>query len=80
MRRKAEVHQPPWMAAHDLNNKLSVIVGNCDLLIEKTEPGTDQARRLAIIREAADAAVKELAEYQQSVETQTRTTHRRKAG
>lgn len=79
MRRKAEQHQPPWVAAHDLRNKLSVIVGNCDLLIEKTEPGTEHARRLAIIREAADAAVKELTEYQYSMEAHTRTT-RRKAG
>lgn len=48
------------LQAHELINKLSVIIGNCDLLSEMLEPGTEQARRAAVIRVTADEAVKEL--------------------
>jgi hypothetical protein len=60
MASKAERHQP--MVAHDLVNKLSIIIGNCHLLNEMTEPGTEYARRLALIRDTAESAVKELTE------------------
>ena len=49
-------------------SKLSGIVGNCDLLYEKTEKGTDYARRLAVIRDLAESAAKELANHQRNVE------------
>ena len=68
------------MAAHNLTNKLSNIIGYCDLLIEKTEPGTDQARRLMAIREIAGTAVKELAEHQRQAETEMQEGKKRKAG
>lgn len=80
MKSKAERHQPACLAAHNLVNKLSIIIGNCDLLIEKTEAGTEYARRLAVIREVADAPVKELAEHQRQAEAELRKADKRKAG
>ena len=68
MASKGRQHQPACMFAHSLVNKLSGIVGNCDLLYEKTEKGTDYARRLAVIRDLAESAAKELANHQRNVE------------
>ncbi len=62
-----ERHQPACMVAHDLVNKLSDIVGHCDLLNEMTEQGTEYARRLAIIKDLAKSAAKELAEHERQV-------------
>ena len=75
MKSKGDRHQPACMAAHDLVNKLAAIVGHCDLLIEVTEQGTESARRLALIRDIAESAVKELNEHQRKIEAE-----RRKAG
>jgi hypothetical protein len=69
--------QPACMVAHHLVNQLSAIVGHCDLLIEMTEQGTEQARRLAMIREIANTAVKELTEHQRQLDEEAR---KRKAG
>ena len=80
MQSKRERHQPACMVAHAQLNKLAAIIGNCDLLIEKTEQGTEYARRLGLIREIADSAVKELTEHQQQVEAETRKSGGRRAG
>jgi hypothetical protein len=72
-----EPDQPACMAAHHLVNQLSAIVGHCDLLIEMTEHGTEQARRIAAIREIANTAVRELTEYQRQLKAEAR---KRKAG
>jgi hypothetical protein len=56
-------YQPPCMAAHHLVNQLSAIIGHCDLLIEIRE-GPEHARGLALIREIANMAVKELTQHQ----------------
>jgi hypothetical protein len=68
MASKGRQHELACMFAHSLVNKLSAIVGNCDLLYEKTEKGTEYARRLAVIRDLAESAAKELAEHQRNVE------------
>lgn len=65
-------HQPACMFAHDLINKISAIVGNCDLLYEKTEKGTEYARRLAVIRDLAESAIKEITEHQLKAEAESR--------
>ena len=62
-----ERHQPASMAAHHLINQLSNIVGHCDLLIEKTESGTEFRRRLEVIRDIASKAIEELTEYQRQL-------------
>ena len=53
---------------------MSAIVGNCDLLIEKQEGGTELTRRINVIRDSADAAAKELAEYQRRLSGTPRKT------
>lgn len=69
---KSERHQPVCMVAHDLVNKLSAIVGHCDLLIEITERDPEYARRLTLIRDIAKAAAEELAEHQRKLAAETR--------
>ena len=41
--------------AHDVTNKLSVIIGQCDLLSSHPDLQPECAKRLAIIRETAQA-------------------------
>ena len=80
MKENAERHQPACMVAHYMISKLGGIIGYCDLLIETTEKGTEQARRLGMIREIAETAVKEMVEHQRQVEAETLATQKRKAG
>ena len=80
MSSKAGRHDAACMIAHKLIEKFSVIVGYCDLLIEKMEPNTEHARRMAVIREVADSAVKELVEHQHQVESEMQKAGKRKAG
>jgi hypothetical protein len=75
MASKGERRQPSWAFAHNLVNKLSAIVGHCDLLDEMTEQGTESARRITRIRDIAESAAKELTEHQRRIEAE-----RRKAG
>lgn len=80
MQSKAERHGTGPTVAHSLVNKLSTIIGNCDLLIEKTQQGTEAAQRLAVIRDAAKTAADELtAQQQQKLEAKRQRTERRKA-
>jgi len=46
--------------AHDLYNKLSVILGCCELLEDVAEAGSECAKRLGTIRDAAHAMSREL--------------------
>jgi len=48
-----ESYQPTCLFAHHLINKLSTIVGSCDLASEQVEPGTEYAKHLALIRDTA---------------------------
>ena len=80
MKSRAERHQPACMVAHQMISKLGAIIGYCDLLIETTEKGTEQARRLGMIREIAETGVKEMVEHEREVEADTLKTEKRKAG
>jgi|BarGraIncu00222A_1022003.scaffolds.fasta_scaffold318369_2 hypothetical protein len=80
MTSKAERHQPACMVAHYMISKLGAIIGYCDLLIETTEKGTEQAQRLGMIREIAETAVQEMVEHQLQVEAETLKTGKRRAG
>lgn len=71
-RSKAGHNEPACMAAHNLIGKLSNIMGNSDLLIERIEPHRDHARRPAVIREIASTAAHELAEHQHQTEAEKR--------
>ena len=64
MSTEVERNLPNCMVAHHLANTLSDIIGHCDLLNEMTEPGTESARRLAMVRGLAESAVTELTEHQ----------------
>lgn len=59
-----EKHQPACLLAHNLVNKLSAIIGYCDLLMEKAEDETECAKQLRLIHNLAKSAAKELAEHQ----------------
>jgi hypothetical protein len=48
------------MLAHDLLNRLSVIIGSCDLVTGKIQEGSELAARLSAIREAAQSMAAEL--------------------
>jgi len=71
MKSKAPRHQPACMVAHTMINKFSVIIGNCDLFLEDTEPDTQPEKRIRVIREVARTAVEELLEHLQQVEAET---------
>lgn len=79
MQSKAERHRKVPMVTHSVINKLSTIIGNCDLLIENTEQGTEIAQRLTVIRDAAKTAADELTAQQEQQEAKTHRTERRKA-
>lgn len=48
------------MVAQELVIRLAVIVGDCNVLCETVEQGTEHARRLFLIRDIVESAVKEL--------------------
>ncbi len=49
------------LLAHDLHNDLHVILGRCELLTPLLEAGTEEARHLRMIKEAADGMADNLA-------------------
>ena len=57
-------YQPSCMLAHDVINRLSVIVGYCDLLADETPEGSDCRKRLLTIRNLAKLAAADLTEHQ----------------
>jgi hypothetical protein len=63
---KRKLHEPACMDAHDLINKLSTIIGHCDLLTEMTKTTSEQERRVSSIRNIAVACVKEMKEHQRN--------------
>jgi hypothetical protein len=79
LKSKAQRHQPARMDADKLINELSIIVGNCDLLIQNTEPNSEHTRRLVVIRDMADTVRKELVEHQRQLEAEMRKPGTQKA-
>ena len=57
-------YQPSCMLAHQLINRLSVIVGFCDLLAEEALEAPECLRRLRQMREIASSAAEELVRHQ----------------
>jgi hypothetical protein len=66
-------HQPVCMLAHDLLNKLSVIIGVCDILTEHAESNPECAKRLAVINDTAKSMAKELASHECQLYDMVRT-------
>lgn len=67
MQPNAKLHQPACLVAHHLVNKLSAIIGHCDLLSADAEQGTECAKRLALIHDLAKSAAKELTDHQREI-------------
>lgn len=57
-------YEPSCLLAHDLNNKLAIILGYCDQLIRESEPFSRTAARLGIISQEAHCMAKKLKEHQ----------------
>ena len=77
MKPKAERHQA--IARHELINKLSIIIGNCDLLLERSEQGTESTRRLATIKDLAKSITDKLVQQPAETDQKARKTESRKA-
>ncbi|PYX32481.1 MAG: hypothetical protein DMG80_07815 [Acidobacteria bacterium] len=60
-----ERYQPACLFGHHLIDKLSVIIGICDLASDqKKEPSTEYATHLALIRDTAKEMAREPVEHQ----------------
>lgn len=57
-------HEPSCLLSHVLVNKLSVIIGNCELLEEQAQAGSECAKRLGLIRDVAQEMAEELNKHQ----------------
>lgn len=57
---KSEAHQPSCMLAHDMINRLTVILGFCDLLKEHTTADEQGLKYLSSIRFSANSMAEEL--------------------
>ena len=56
------------MFAHELLNRLTVIIGNCDLVIEKTPADSERAKLLLVIRENARSMAEDLTRHQRELD------------
>ena len=57
-------HEPACMLAHRLVDKLTAIVGYCQLGSADAPPGTESAKRFEMIETTANAMAKELSKHQ----------------
>ena len=57
-------YQPDCPLAHDLINKLAVIVGHCELLVEKTPENSPLFKQAVIVRDLAKGVGSELGQLQ----------------
>jgi hypothetical protein len=65
---------PVCILAHEMINRLSVIVGNCDLVGTKIPADSECAKRLSAIRESARSMAAELNRHQCELNGLMRTT------
>jgi len=70
---------PVCMLAHEMINRLSVIIGNCDLMNEKAKADSECVKRLSAIRDSAQSMVTELNRHQCELQGLLRTTVLEKA-
>lgn len=64
-----------WFIPCVTNYRSSSGIAICCL--EQTERGTDYARKLTMIREAAEAAAKEITEHQRRLDAEAQSTERK---
>lgn len=60
-------HEPVCPLAHALINKVSVVVGNCDLLLEQLPEDSSLLSRLKMVRDTANSIAADLVEFQQDL-------------
>ena len=65
---------PVCLLAHEMINRLSVIIGNCDLAESKLPADSEYSKRLFAIRENARTMVAELNRHQCELQGLLRTT------
>ncbi len=70
---KRDSYQPACMMSHEFLNKLSVIIGTCDLLQETADSDSPCVRRLITIREIAQHMANQLKQHQCQLDCVTRT-------
>jgi len=64
MNSKSPRYTPPSLAVHNLIDKLAALIGQTDLLIEKTPEDSPAMRHAQAIRTIAKAVLDELAQFQ----------------
>ena len=57
-------YEPECPLAHILINKLSVIVGNCDLLVERIPETSPLWERMLLVRDMAKSVAQELGQLE----------------
>lgn len=70
-------YQTECPLAHDLINKLAIIVGNCDLLVERIPETSPLWNRMLLVRDLAKAVGEELGQLQCDL-ARMRTIHEHK--
>lgn len=80
----AAKHQPKCMLSHEFLNKLTVIIGSCELLLEdqgeSPELDAKRARRVEVIRDIARQMAGDLKEHTCELDGLTKTLLLRDAG
>ncbi len=71
-------HAPSCLLAHDFVNKLTIIIGNCDLLLEREAeaevPDSHAMRRLQVIRDAASRLAGDIQQHTCEISSLARET------
>lgn len=57
-------YEPECPMAHDLVNRLSALIGHCDLMIDAVSGDSKLLKNLSVIRNIANGMAKELNEFQ----------------
>jgi hypothetical protein len=58
------LHEPECPLAHHLIDKLSTVIGNCDLVLEKAPEDSPFLRQMLLIRNVAKSMAADLAKFQ----------------
>jgi len=64
MKQNSFKHAPPSLAVHNLIDKLSALIGQTDLLIERTSDNPAATKHAQAIRDIAKSVVEELVQFQ----------------
>lgn len=72
-------YHPSCFLAHDLINRLSIVVGYCDLLGDEMLESIVRQKHLHYIRESAKAMAEDLKRHQCQIDTTVRETVKKQA-